>query len=296
MLRILLAAAFTAAVTAFGGCATYDRMNAPPAGNSRLAVQVSEELPSGMSELPVGVYQVPDTRIYIAGHQRGQGVGMAFGLIGVAIAHAANQERGKGLVGNAVLKSDIGIATQAALDAKIKELGVERAYMAPAGAPVDKGAYRLSVAPYLLLNYVSDTATRPYVILRASLRDAAGTEVWWSRYVSTVNDDRPISGDNSWSSDDARPLREAGTKALNAAVDVLVRDLAGKLPREAARDAKLKGRYAFLQSDLDLPGKLLGAEPYVIFVPKIGDVVVFAGVNIFPKELVQVSDAPPPAK
>ena len=37
---------------------------------------------------------MPDSHVIISGHQRGQAAGVLFGLVGVAIAHAANASAG----------------------------------------------------------------------------------------------------------------------------------------------------------------------------------------------------------
>jgi hypothetical protein len=152
----------------------------------------------------------------------------------------------------------------------------------------------LELLPYVILNFVSDALARPYVIVKASLKDASGSELWWTRYVSAVNDDRPIDGDTGWSADPGKPFKQAVDRALNTLAAVLVRDVTGKLPRATAKDAKLKAQYAFVRQALDLPGKLVESdERKVVFIPQIGDVVVFAGVNIFAKDIAQIGDAPP---
>lgn len=291
MKRIL----FALMMLVLGGCASFDRMSPPPEQKQGMAVSVSETLPSTMSEMPIGVYQVPESRVYISGHQRGQAASMMFGLLGAAIAHGANQERGKGLVGESEksFKYDLVTAANGILAGKIKQHGGQKAFMTPDGKPA-KGGHNLSVIPYVVLTFVSDDMARPFVVLKASLQDPAGTEVWWSRYVSVVNQDRPLTGNDGWSRDDGKPLKEAVARALDDAADALVRDVTGKLPRSVARDVQLKARYVFVQQELDLPGKLVESDGRsVIFIPKIGDVVVFAGVNIFPRDMVKISDAPP---
>jgi hypothetical protein len=150
------------------------------------------------------------------------------------------------------------------------------------------------LAPYVALTYVTDEVSRPYVIVKASFKDAAGSETWWSRYISTISEGRPLAGENGWSHNNGAAFNAAVTRALGNAVDVALRDFGGTLNRGAAQDVKLKAKYAFVRQDLELPGKLVErGENTVVFIPKIGDVVVFAGVNIFEKDLVIISDAPP---
>jgi hypothetical protein len=277
-----------------GGCASFERMTPPPGQQQGVAVSVSETMPSAMNDMTIGVYQVPDSRVYISGHQRGQAASLMFGLLGAAIAHGANQERGKGLVGDSdkSLKYDLVTATNGALAAKLKQHGEQKAFMAADGKPA-KGSHNLSVIPYVVLTYTSDILVRPFVVLKASMQNPAGTEIWWSRYVSVVLQERPLTGEKSWSQDDGKPLKEAVARALDDVADVVARDVVGKLPRSAAREVNLKARYVFVQQELDLPGQLVESNGNsVIFIPKVGDVVVFAGVNIFPRELVKISDTP----
>ena len=289
---------FVVAVLALGGCATFDRTSAPPDAKQTTAMFVSSDFPSGASDMPIGVYQVPDSRLYISGHQRGHAAGAAFGLIGMAIVHGTSADRGKQLVGGseAQLRPELVAATTRMLDEKIRQLGYGKS-LTVADAPPASGVHSVSLIPYVVLTFVSDRMSRPYVILKASLKDSGGSEIWWSRYISTLKDDRPLDGDDGWSRDGGKPLREAVGRALDSALDVMVRDLVGQLPRAAAKEVKLKARYAFVQQDLELPGKLVESnDNRVVFVPQIGDVVVFAGVNIFSRDLVQISDAPAAAK
>src|SRR3972149_5142816 len=60
-----------------------------PRLEGKLALKVLNEQPSKWTEMPLGVHQIPDTSVYVSGHQGAAGVGGLFGLIGVAAAHAA---------------------------------------------------------------------------------------------------------------------------------------------------------------------------------------------------------------
>src|SRR6266571_3800286 len=81
-------------VIAATGCA--HALSQPmPSLEGRLAVKVSDERPSRMSEMPLGVHQIPDTSVYVSGHQGAAGVGVLFGLIGLAAAHASAQSTGE---------------------------------------------------------------------------------------------------------------------------------------------------------------------------------------------------------
>src|SRR5207302_672123 len=53
----------------------------------------AEEL-SGWSDLPIGTYRVPDSQVIISGQQK-PGVGMMFGLVGVALEHSMGKSAGR---------------------------------------------------------------------------------------------------------------------------------------------------------------------------------------------------------
>ena len=294
MVRIV----FIIVLMALGGCATFDRTIAPPDAKRTVEIFVSNDFPSGATDMPIGVYQVPDSRLYISGQQRGHAAGMAFGLIGLAIVQGTSEARGKQLVGGseAQLKPELVAATSKMLTEKIKHFGYENKLKVVDSQP-RSGAHTLTLIPYVVLTFVTDRMSRPFVIVKASLNDSGGAEIWSSRYISTIKGHRPLDGDDSWGHEGGKPLRETAAQALDIALEVMVLDLVGKLPRSTARNVKLRAQYAFVQQELDLPGKLVESnENRVVFVPQIGDAVVFSGVNIFPKDLVRIADAPPVAK
>lgn len=92
--RVIGSAVRVVTAIAATGCA--HALSQPmPDLKGRLAVKISNEQPSKMSEMPLGVHQIPDTSVYVSGHQGAAGVGMLFGIIGVAVAHAPAQTTGE---------------------------------------------------------------------------------------------------------------------------------------------------------------------------------------------------------
>ena len=49
---------------------------------------------SRMADLPMGVHRITDSNVIISGHQKGGGVGVLFGVVGMAIQSSANAEGG----------------------------------------------------------------------------------------------------------------------------------------------------------------------------------------------------------
>jgi hypothetical protein len=287
------AAALAAAclVSSLAGCASFRAIEPLPEVKRPVAVAVSAEPPSKMSDMPIGVYQVADSTLYISGHQQGQAAGLLFGLLGVAIAHGANQDVARERVkeAEAKLHTQLIDGTRKMVEEKLR---LNPASGAITGAIGPGGT--LELTPYVVLTYVNETQARPFVIVKARLLDAAKQETWWTRYVVSGGEDRSIDGDRGWATDQGQPLREAVRRGLDTALDVMLMDTAGTLPRGKGRPAKLKARYAFVQQELDLPGEVLQETPErVVFAPRVGDVVVFAGVNVFDKRTVAIGAADP---
>ena len=287
------AAALAAAclVSSLAGCASFRAVEPLPEVKRPIAVAVSAEPPSKMTDMPIGVYQVADSTLYISGHQQGQAAGLLFGLLGVAIAHGVNQDVARDRVKEAEAK----LHTQ--LIDGTRKLVEEKLRLNPASGAIagESGAGgTLELTPYVVLTYVNDAQARPFVIVKARLLDTAKQETWWTRYVVSGSEDRPIDGDGGWAADQGRPLREAVRRGLDVALDVMLMDTAGTLPRGKGRPAKLKGRYAFVQQELDLPGEILEETPErVVFAPRVGDLVVFSGINVFDQRTVAIGAADP---
>ncbi|MCL4800543.1 MAG: hypothetical protein KJ025_13210 [Burkholderiales bacterium] len=282
--------AVLALATLVSGCATFKAIEPFPAQTDPVAITVSEEPPSAMSDMPIGVYQVAEGALYLSGHQQGQAAGLMFGLLGVAIVHGANQDAGRERVkdAEAALRTRLVEGTRAMLEQKLARAHGPR----PIAAPGTKGRSTLEVTPYVVLSFVSDTHARPYVILRTRLLE--GTEErWWTRYVVAVAEDRPVGGADGWAAEQGEPLRRAVRGGLDYGLDLMLKDVAGGLPRATGKRAKVKGQYAFVRAELELEGDVLEETPErIVFAPQVGDVVVFAGVNAFDKKSVLIG---PPA-
>jgi hypothetical protein len=289
---------FVAFALLLNGCATFNMMKPPPEVKQTFSVHVSKGQASRMT-MPIGAYHIPDSSTYISGHQRGEQAAVMFGgLLGAAIAASTNKSRAKEMIASVEesLKLDMITPTNSILTAKIKEHSLEN-MLNISGDASAKGTQSLSLQPYIVLTYVSDMVSRPFVVIEATLVDASGSKIWGSRYLSTVNDDRTLAGENGWGSDSGKPFRDVVARALENAVDIVLRDMVGKLPRAMAKEVKLKARFAFMNQDIEVTGKLIESnDKTVVFVPRLGDLNIFAGVNIFEKDLVQISNAPAPSK
>jgi hypothetical protein len=278
------------------GCASFNRSAAPPASAAVIPISISTALPSGMNDMPIGVYRIPDSTTYFSGHQKGLGAGMMFGLIGVAIANSANKARAENMVQDVEgsLRIDLPALARTSLTQSIQNRGLAAQFQVGDDA---KQPGTASVASYVVLTFNPESIARPYVILKVARTDAATKKTWWTRYISAADEERPLAGDTGWSTNNGEPFKAAVLRALDRGLDTAVRDLAGQLPRATATEMKAKTRWAFVQQELEIAGQLVEQDAErVVFIPKIGDVVVFAGVNVFAPNMVQLAPAPTKTK
>ena len=258
-----------------------------PAPSGRLALAVTREQPSKMHDMPLGVHQVPDSSVYVSGHQGAIGVGMLFGIIGVAAAHASAQSTGE--------RKTEAVAQQLRVD--VAEMAERVVAAAMAQRPDDERLTldapgpggRLELAPFLLLNFVGNDQVRPWVVVRATMKDAKGDEKWKTRYFASVDDLRPLAGPDGWVPPEGEPLRPAAESALRAIVDVLFRDVAGGLERGKGKAATIKGQWPWVKEPLAIQSEIVAEiDELLVVVPKVSDAIVFAGVTIVPRTLVEV--------
>lgn len=279
-----------ACIATLAGCATFHNAEPFPKEQKQVSVDITKELPSTWSEMPTGVHVVPNTRLFVSGHQAGQGASILFGPLGVLVGSAINAERGKSLLGDdkALANHDLLTATEQLVKEGIAADSAGKLKYGPA-AP---GTPQLTLMPFGVLSFINDTDVRPYVVVRTTLKDASGAQVWSTRYISASAEAKPFTGDNGWFKDDARPLRLALEQSLKRSIDVMLRDIAGKTQRDTAKWTYVGGQYAFVKQPLKVKGNLVVDEPdYIAFTPRLGDVIVFTGVNIFDRRIVSITDA-----
>jgi hypothetical protein len=144
-----------------------------------------------MNDMPLGVHQIPDTSVYVSGHQGASNVGLLFGIIGVAAAHAAAQSTGEKKTQDAaaVLKVDLRSITEQIL-ADEQALRADSGRFAPAGGATGG---TIEIIPYLVVNFVGEDRARFWVALKTSLKDAGGEEKWKTKYHAGVGEARPLS-------------------------------------------------------------------------------------------------------
>lgn len=258
-----------------------------PAISDRLGLIVSKEPPSKWTDMPMGVHQIPDASVYVSGHQGAAGVGAAFGLIGLAIAHAAAQSTGERKTQSVqtLLKVDMPALTETALADELARSNHADRFVAgrPTGAA-------LEIVPYLVLTFIGNDEARPWVVLKTALKDASGNERWKTRYSASLGTPRPLGGDRGWVADDGAAFRGAVDRSLRAALAVLLRDASGTLPRGRGRSVKVKGHWVWVKPMLEPSVEVLDETPETLIVaPKVPDGIVYAGISILDRRAVSVT-------
>ncbi len=226
-------------------------------------------------------------RVYVSGHQGASGsIGILFGVIGVAAAHAAAQSTGQKKTQDVQthLRLDLAAATQRVLAEELQRNAATR--FVPAGSIADGS---IEIVPYLVINFLGDDQVRPWVVLQAVLKDASGGEKWKMRYVVSLGHPRLLTGEAGWTDGGGAVLRSALEGAMRSAVVLLMRDASGTLPRNTGRDVKVRAQWVWFKDYSEWPAEVLEeTEDTIVVVPKVADAAASAGVNVFPKKAVEI--------
>jgi len=281
--RALVVFAF-AALMSLTGCATFEMAKPAPVQTQPVAVSFTDEELSGMNDLPIGTYRVPDSHVIISGHQKGgMGPAVLFGLIGLAVQHAANASAGQEAVQE----------IEEALRINLKEEGQEIArklisserYTKSFRTEVDAASPSLSVITAVVMSYVTETDVRPYVVLKASLHDPKTKEtVWTTRYFSSNGKTLPLAGEVSWTANKGEELKRTVSTNLERTVAFMLADVSSPYARDDTKLTMVQGTFPHVPQRLQTVGYRLSEDDQTIaFVPKLGDVIVFTGVNLMDK-------------
>lgn len=94
--------------------------------------------------MPIGVHRIPETSVYVSGHQGAAGIGALFGPIGLAAAHAAAQSTGEKKPGDpAALRIDIAAEADRVLKVELdRRLDVVRSVDRSLKTGIDVGGRR----------------------------------------------------------------------------------------------------------------------------------------------------------
>ena len=262
-----------------------------PEVKGRLTLKVSQERLSRMGEVPVTVYQIPDTSVYVSGHEGWASVGALFGPIGVAVAIATAQNTGERRVQDVQtqLRLDIPKLTEYVLAEMLERRG-DAGRFGPGGGPGDG---LVEIIPYLVVNFIGSDQVRLWVVLKTVLKDARGEGKWKTKYAAGVGEIRPLGGEGGWASEDGAPLRKAVDRNLRLAMDAFLKDASGALPRGTGRMVNVKAQWVWWKEPSERAAEILSeTEETIVVIPQVTDDVPFAGVSILDKKSVTVTAEP----
>lgn len=270
--------------TVFSGCASFNHIANYPTPAKPATVAIVAKPLSKMSELPVGAYYDDKREIVISGHQKGLGVSMLFGVVGVLVADAANKSSAESRFGASAQSSvtDLLSLTRAALQETIA------AGHAPQWTATDAAA-QLQLSPHAVFTVMDSGKARLYAMLSAQVPGAAGSDPAWSvRYFVRAPGEYAVEGADGWMTQNR--FSEAMATALRRAVQVCADDAHGKLT--GTKKVKAKGRFAMVNFEFDLPILVVSeTDDTIVGRLAVGDAMIMSGTHILNRADYQIKEA-----
>ena len=251
-----------------------------PSFDGPTQIGFSTDQVSKWTDLPLGTYRVPNSDVIISGHQKGGAAPMLlFGLIGMAVQSGINADNGKEAMASAERALTFSIDEEA--KAKLAAALADPAYAGKftADATPDR---RFDVTGAVVMSFANELEALPYVTLRVKLMGKGGkSKLWTTRYIASSGARRPILGAGSWTENGGEALRPQVSTLLDLAIQTMLKDIATPYPREEASLTNVHGFFVHVNKPLQVVGyKLSEEEGRMLFLPKLGTSIVFAGVNV----------------
>ncbi|NNM67977.1 MAG: hypothetical protein HKM06_08215 [Spirochaetales bacterium] len=291
-----------------GSCTTFEMASAAPPQAHKILVNFSTKA-FGTTDLPMGVYHVPHSQVVITGREVNTGIGESFGLLGVAVEDAIITNANK--QGTTKIKGalDINLTTQARQDTR-KFLQNQKPIADKFTLSKNPTLPVLTVKSAVVISYVDDDRVRPYVELKATLRNpnslnqtasfdgpetskgemVRGNIIWESRYFISAGVPKPLTGANSWTANGGVELKDAVSQDLKKALEFMFTDIASPIPRTDSELMSVQGYVPYLRWPVKMVAYVLketGDSIYV--VPKVDDALAIAGTHIMDKSVTTVS-------
>jgi hypothetical protein len=257
-----------------------------PSFDGPTQIEFSTDQVSKWTDLPLGTYRVPNSDLIISGHQKGGAAPMLlFGLIGVAVQSGINSSQGKGAMASAEQALTFSIDEEA--KAKLQLALADPAYAGKFTADATPGR-KFEVTGAVVMSFANQQDVLPYVTLRVKLMGNEGkSKLWTTRYIASAGARRPLVGDGSWTENDGAALRPQVSRLLDLAIGTMLKDISDPYPREEASLTNVHGYFVHVNKPLQVVGyKLAEEDGRMLFLPKLGTTIVFAGVNILDTDSV----------
>jgi len=215
------------------------------------------------------------------------------GALGAIMEHRQLRGAAKIIVEEyeSVMKYDLVSEVDSIVRAEVKNLHTHTildASLTPAGNNV------MELKPWVYLSACADGNTgrvtgRVGVYLRAFLKDKRGSEIWRGGYNYQSPTVRPFEGSEGWLADNGRHLKSTIRDGYRTVARVMMKDSLGAKAGWGSEEVKLR---------INLPG---GQKPYtydavilkrtekeIFYTPKTGKVSFIYGVNVVPKEDIEI--------
>lgn len=250
---------------------------APPSQPAPTTIVYSNEGLSRMGDLPLGVHRIPDSNVIISGHQKGGGLGLLFGPLGMAVQSSANASTGTARVSTVEDSLRFDAAAKAAeLTGAILADEKYRQHFNLSAA----GGSTLNVVPYVVITFVNETEVRPYVVLKTKLYTATDQSPKALKYFCCEGKPLPLSGANGLAENGGAGLKALLTAELDTAIRVMLRDRSQPYPRDKQSRITVKGSLPFVGKPFKAKGYDLGHYNDYALIDFGTGIMVFGGVNI----------------
>ena len=276
MRKVMLAVIAGASTLAAPAAAAPEAGDAPAQAPSPTRIVYVDEGMSRMSDLPMGVHRIPDSNVIVSGHQKGGGIGMLFGIVGVAIQSSANASGGTAKVRN--VEDDLRFNATA----KATELTQTILADGKFGQrfTLQASDNMLNVVPYIVITFQNETEVRPYIVLKTKLFTAADQSPKAQKYFCCEGKALPLSGPGGLAENGGAGLKALLATELETAIRVMLQDRAQPHTRDKETRITVKGYLPFVGKPFKMKGYDLGKYNDYALIDFPSGMLVFGGVNI----------------
>lgn len=215
---------------------------------------------------------------------------LLFGVVGLAVQGSINAQNGKEAMASAEQALSISIDEEA-------KAVLARLIAEPSNAAkftMGQTERKFEVTGAVVLSFANQAEALPYVTLRVKLLDKNGKKLWTTRYIASQGGRRPVVGEGSWTESGGLPLRANVSKNIETAIRTMLRDLNSPYPRDEASLLTAKGFFPHVNKPLQVVGyKLAEENGQILFLPKLGTTIVFAGVNVLTADTMNFAPTQP---
>jgi len=273
----MLALVAGASALAAPAAAAPETGDAPAQAPAPTRVVYVDEGMSRMNDLPMGVHRIPDSNVIISGHQKGGGIGMLFGVVGMAIQSSANASGGTARVRS--VEDDLRF------DATAKATELTGAMLAADGKfgqrfTLQAADNMLNVSPYIVITFQNETEVRPYIVLKTKLYTAGDQSPKAQKYFCCEGKALPLTGANGLAENGGAGLKALLTAELETAIRVMLQDRAQPYIRDKEQRITVKGYLPFVGKPFKMKGYDLGHFNDYTLIDFPSGMLVFGGVNI----------------